>query len=99
MMKLKKYIPLYLKQNKQIKYKIVALIQTLQCKMDAIAEKLHEPARRYFLCRKVDIRTLNKTFEGDLIDMSKYVNENKGFKFLLTVIDTFSKYAYAVPQK
>ena len=28
--------------------------------------------------------------------MSKYAKENKSYKFVLTVIDTFSKYAYAV---
>ena len=67
--------------------------------MNVIAEELHKPARRKFLRRKVDIRDLNETFEGDLIDMSSYAKENKGFKFLLTVIDTFSKFAYAIPLK
>ena len=35
---------------------------------------------------------ISETFKRDLIDMSSYANENKGFKFLLTVIDTFSKF-------
>uniref|UniRef100_A0A6V7KMA4 Chromo domain-containing protein n=2 Tax=Bracon brevicornis TaxID=1563983 RepID=A0A6V7KMA4_9HYME len=31
--------------------------------------------------------------------MIEYANENKGYKYLLTVIDIFSKYAWAIPTK
>ena len=31
--------------------------------------------------------------------MGAYADENKGYRFLLTVIDQFSKFAWAVPLK
>lgn len=31
--------------------------------------------------------------------MISFANENNGYKYLLTIIDTFSKYAWAVPIK
>ena len=36
---------------------------------------------------------------ADLIDMSTYSTYNKGVKFLLAVIDTFSKYGWLIPIK
>lgn len=37
--------------------------------------------------------------EADLVDMTMYSTENDGYKYLLTVIDAFSKYAYVMPVK
>jgi len=64
-----------------------------------VVEELHRPARRYYPRRLVDIRDLDGTWQADLVDMSAYANVNKNHNFLLTVIDTFSKYALAVPIK
>ena len=38
-------------------------------------------------------------WETDLVDMTKLSRENDGIKYLLTVIDTFSKYAWVQPLK
>jgi len=38
---------------------------------------------------------INDTWKIDLIEMIPFWKENKSFRYLLTVIDTFSKYAYA----
>ena len=35
----------------------------------------------------------------DLVDMKAYSNVNRGFKYLLTAIDVFSKFAYAIGLK
>ena len=35
----------------------------------------------------------------DLVDMAKFVKYNRGYKYLLTIIDTFSKYGCIVPLK
>ena len=64
-----------------------------------LVEELHKPARRNFPRRKVDIRGLDETWQADLVDMQAYARSNNGFKYLLTVIDIFSKYAQAVPLK
>ena len=67
--------------------------------METVVEEIHRPARRNYQRRHVDIRDIDETWQGDLVDMSAYSTENKGFKFLLTVIDIFSKYAWAIPIK
>lgn len=71
----------------------------MDSKKVTIAEELHRPARRNFTRRHVDIRGLDETWQADLVDMTKYAHVNKGFKYLLTVIDIFSKYAWAIPTK
>ena len=35
----------------------------------------------------------------DRLIMSQYVSQNKGYKYILNVIDTFSKYLFAIPLK
>ena len=64
-----------------------------------LVEELHKPCRRNFNRRKVIIKGIDDLFQADLVDMNTYADENKGHKFLLTVIDTFSKYAWAIPLK
>ena len=40
---------------------------------------------------------INDLFQADLIDMRKLASYNDGVKYLLTVIDVFSKFAYVIP--
>ncbi|XP_016845104.2 uncharacterized protein LOC107982136 [Nasonia vitripennis] len=42
---------------------------------------------------------LDETWQADLVEMQPYAQENKSYKYLLTVIDVFSKYAWAIPLK
>lgn len=65
----------------------------------ALVRELHKPARRNYPRRHVDIRGLDETWQADLVDMSAYASQNTQHKFLLTVIDIFSKVAWAVPMK
>lgn len=64
-----------------------------------LVEELHAPVRKHFKRRKVTIKGIDDLFQADLVDMSAYAAQNRGFHFLLTVIDTFSKYAWVVPLK
>ena len=64
-----------------------------------IANELHAPARRNFERRKVFMKGIDETWQADLVDMQKYSQFNKGFKYLLTVIDNLSKFAWAIPLK
>ena len=41
----------------------------------------------------------DEIWSADLADMQAFSSFNKGFKYILTVIDVFSKYAWAVPIK
>ena len=36
---------------------------------------------------------------ADLVDMQEWSRVNKGYKYMLNVIDVFSKYAWSVPLK
>ncbi|XP_015124149.1 uncharacterized protein LOC107046139 [Diachasma alloeum] len=45
------------------------------------------------------MRGVDENWQADLVDMTAYSRENKGYKYLLTVIDIFSKYVWAVPTK
>lgn len=62
-------------------------------------EELHKPARRNYPRRKFDVRGLDESWQADLIEMLPYAKENKGYRYMLTVIDVFSKYAWAIPVK
>ena len=43
------------------------------------------------------MRGIDETWQADLVEMIPYFKINKGFRYLLTVIDIFAKYAWAVP--
>lgn len=45
------------------------------------------------------MRGIDETWQADLVDMQKYSDENDGYKYLLTVIDNVSKFAWAIPLK
>jgi hypothetical protein len=38
-------------------------------------------------------------WQMDLVDMQKYSSENDGVRYLLTIVDVFSKYAHVIPLK
>ena len=67
--------------------------------METVVDEIHRPARHNHPRRKYDIRGLDETFQADLVDMQPYARENKGCRYMITVIDVFSKHAWAVPVK
>ena len=56
---------------------------------------LHRPVRRKFKRGKVITAGIDQQWQADLVDLSNISSSNKGNKFLLTVIDCFSRYAWA----
>jgi hypothetical protein len=60
---------------------------------------LHKPIRKNFQTRRVYVKGIDDQFQADLVEMREFSNENKGYNYLLTVIDCFSKYAWAIPIK
>ena len=62
-----------------------------------IAEELHKPIIRNFKKGKVCSRFRGNIWGADLADMQLISKFNKGCRFLLCVIDIFSKYACVVP--
>ena len=64
-----------------------------------LADELHKPIIRKFEKRKVYSSFRDNIWGADLADMQLLSKFDKGFRFLLCVIDIFSKYARVVPLK
>ena len=64
-----------------------------------LADELHKPVIRKFKKRKVYSSFKDNIWCADLADMQLLSKFNKGFRFLLCVIDIFSKYAWVIPLK
>ena len=64
-----------------------------------LAEELHKPIIKTFEKRKVHAAFKDNIWGADLTDMQLLSRYNKGIRFLLCVIDIFSKYAWVVPLK
>ena len=64
-----------------------------------LAEELHKPIIKKFEERKVYAVFKDNIWGADLTDMQLLSRYNKGIRFLLCVIDIFSKYAWVVPLK
>ena len=64
-----------------------------------LAEELHKPIIRKFKKRRMYSEFKDNIWGVDLEDMQLISKYNKGIRFLLYVIDIFSKYAWIVPLK
>ena len=66
---------------------------------EQLADELHKPIIRKLKKRKVYSAFKDNIWGADLADMQLLSKYNKGIRFLLCVIDIFSKYAWVVPLK
>ena len=64
-----------------------------------LADELHKPIIRKINKRKVFSQFKDNIWGVDLADMQSLSRKNKGIKYLLYVIDLYSKYAFVVPLK
>ena len=62
-----------------------------------LADELHEPITRNFSKRTVISNGIDKIWAADLVEMQKFSKWNKGIKYLLMVIDVFSKCGWITP--
>ena len=60
---------------------------------------LHKPVRYRFKRNRVIVGAIDEQWEADLVIMDSLSKYNNGFKYVLTVIDVLSKYAWAEPIK
>ena len=60
---------------------------------------LHKPVRKRFPTTPTLVFGPNEQWQMDLVDMQKLSKWNKGYKYMLTVIDVFSRVAWAEPIK
>jgi transposase InsO family protein len=60
---------------------------------------LHKPVIRKFPRRKTYSTCIDDLWQADLVDLSSIANYNDNNRYILTCIDVFSRYAWAVPCK
>ena len=64
-----------------------------------LAEELHKPVSKKFKRMKVYVRFKVNIWAADLAEMESLSSKNKNVKYLLCVIDVFTKYAWVKPLK
>jgi len=63
------------------------------------AYSLHKPKRKKFIRKKIIVPGIDHLWQIDLLDVSKIKDENDNYRYFLTVIDCFSKFAWVEPIK
>src|SRR5271154_553 len=77
----------------------VSMKRTKQWLTKQMTYTLHKSARRRYVTRPYRTNRIDGQWQGDLVEMIEFQNENDGYRYLLTVIDLFSRYAWARPIK
>ena len=67
--------------------------------MEDLSEELNKGIINKFERKKIVINHIDEIHSSDLVDMIKYSKVNKGYKYIFTNIDIFSKYAWSFPIK
>ena len=67
--------------------------------MEDLSNELNKSSIQKFERKKVIVNRINEIHSADLVDMTQYSKINKGYKYIFTNIDVFSKYTYAFPLK
>ena len=63
------------------------------------AYSLNRPFRKSFPTRRYKASGINHVWQLDLMEMIPYATINKGYRYILTSIDVFSRFAQALPIK
>ena len=67
--------------------------------MEDLSNELNRPIIQKFERQKVIVNHINGIHSADLVDMTQYSNMNRGYKYIFTNIDVFSKISYSYPIK
>ena len=67
--------------------------------MQDLSNELNKPIINKFERKKVIVNHIDEIHSCDLVDIQKYSRVNKGYKYIFTNIDIFSKYAWSFPLK
>ena len=63
------------------------------------ALSLHKSVRRRFPVRSYRAKYPSQFWQADLVEMIPFSRINKGFKYILTIVDVFSRFAWAIGLK
>ena len=64
-----------------------------------LEDELHKPIKANFTGHRVIVNGIDKIWCSDLIEMQQFKKWNKGYGYLLMLLDLFSKYGWIVPLK
>ena len=64
-----------------------------------ISNELHKQIRRNFPTRHVELKGIADLYQADLVEMIPFSKLNRGYKYILTMINCFTKFAFAIPLK
>ena len=65
-----------------------------------IDEVYSKPPMRNYQTNKARIKSIDDTWSSDLLDVNDYgIKNNKGYRYILVVIDNFSKFGWTIPLK
>ena len=67
--------------------------------MEDLSEELNKGVINKFERKKIIVNHIDEIHSCDLVDMIKYSRVNRGYKYIFTNIDIFSKYAWCFPIK
>ena len=67
--------------------------------MEDLSEELNKPVIHKFKRKKTIVNYIDHIHSADLVDIKMYSKINKGYNYIFTNIDIFSKYAWAFPIK
>ena len=67
--------------------------------MEDLSNELNKPVINKFERKKVMVNHIDEIHSCDLVDMVKYSKVNRGYEYIFTNIDIFSKYAWSFPLK
>jgi len=83
----------------RLKYPKLKKSQVIEWLSKQPTYSVHKPARRTYPRNKVIVSSIDEQWQADLVDLQSLEKYNDGFKYLLTCIDLFSKFAWAIPLK
>ena len=65
-----------------------------------INEIYSKPPKKYYATNKTDVYFIDDIWSLDILDLKDYGSENnRGYRYVLVIIDNFSKYGWTVPLK
>lgn len=84
-------------KSRGIKYIVIYTIRKWLKNQDNYS--LQKPSNKSFKTAKVVVNETDEEYDMDLMDVNALFQHNKGIRFLLVVIDIFSRYFWIEPLK
>jgi transposase InsO family protein len=67
--------------------------------LKAIADEIHKPVRRVKNRRSVHSSFMDEIWSMDLVEMGEWKDDNDGEMYMLTIVDVFTRFAWARPTR